>query len=268
MALARTLLGDNFKKGTLELNASDDRGLETVREKIKSFAAQKVYLPEGRHKIVILDEADSMTSNAQQALRLIMTDYSNTTRFALACNDSSKIIEPIQSRCTILRFSKLKNDEIYERLMTIIKSENIPYEEDGVKALIETSEGDMRYALNNMQSTVVGFGIITYENVYKIVDIPKPEILRDIFNLCKQGKIDNALENVDTLLSEGYNSYDIVSVIARVIQDANDIEDDLKYELLKVNSLIKIRVLDGIDSMAQMYGFIADLCEVCLNKNK
>lgn len=250
------------------MNASDDRGLDAVREKIKSFAAQKIPLPDGQHKIVILDEADSMTSSAQQALRLIITDYSNTTRFALACNDSSKVIEPIQSRCTILRYSKLKAEEIQERLEAIIKQENIPHNFNGVQALIDTSEGDMRYALNNLQSTVVGFGELTHENVYKIVDIPRPEIMRNIFDLCRRGDIDTALKNIDSLIEEGYNTYDIVNVISRVVQDSTDIEEDLKYELLKTVSLVKMKVLDGIDSAAQLYGFIGELCETCLAKNK
>jgi replication factor C subunit 2/4 len=104
------MLGDYVKQGTLELNASDDRGIEVVRDKIKQFAHQKVTVPPGMHKMIILDEADSMTESAQQALRMVMTEFSNTTRFALACNDSSKLIEPIQSRCAIVRFTKLNDD--------------------------------------------------------------------------------------------------------------------------------------------------------------
>jgi len=99
LALARTLLGDSFKEGVLELNASDDRGIEVVRGRIKAFAQKKVTLPPGKHKIVVLDEADAMTEGAQQAMRRTMEIYSSTTRFALACNMSEKIIEPIQSRC-------------------------------------------------------------------------------------------------------------------------------------------------------------------------
>jgi len=98
MCLAREMLKDTFKEAVLELNASDERGIDVVRDKIKSFAHQKVSVPENMHKIIILDEADSMTESAQQALRMVMTEYSDTTRFALACNDSSKIIEPLQSR--------------------------------------------------------------------------------------------------------------------------------------------------------------------------
>ena len=120
LALAHELLGDNFKKAVIELNASDERGINVVRDKIKRFAQQKIPLPEGRHKIIILDEADSMTSSAQGSMRVTISDYSNTTRFVLACNDSSKIIEAIQSRCTVLRFGKLSSEEIKERLKYVL----------------------------------------------------------------------------------------------------------------------------------------------------
>ncbi|KAL8145787.1 hypothetical protein AgCh_003803 [Apium graveolens] len=125
LALAHELLGANCKEGVLELNASDDRGIDVVRNKIKMFAQKKVTLPPGRHKIIILDEADSMTSGAQQALRRTMEIYSNSTRFALACNTSSKIIEPIQSRCALVRFSRLSDQEILGRLMVVVAAEKV-----------------------------------------------------------------------------------------------------------------------------------------------
>ncbi|XP_040988218.1 replication factor C subunit 2 isoform X2 [Juglans microcarpa x Juglans regia] len=125
LALAHELLGPNYKEAVLELNASDDRGIDVVRNKIKMFAQKKVTLPPGRHKIVILDEADSMTSGAQQALRRTIEIYSNSTRFALACNTSSKIIEPIQSRCALVRFSRLSDQEILGRLMVVVEAERV-----------------------------------------------------------------------------------------------------------------------------------------------
>merc|ERR1712159_636643 len=117
--LARELLGDKRKEAVLEMNASDERGIDVVRNKIKMFAQKKVSLPAGRHKIVILDEADSMTSAAQQAMRRTMEVHSHTTRFALACNTSSKIIEPIQSRCAILRYTRLSEEEITECMLKV-----------------------------------------------------------------------------------------------------------------------------------------------------
>jgi replication factor C subunit 2/4 len=115
-----------------------------VREKIKMFAKKKVTLPAGRHKLVLLDEADNMTTAAQQALRRIMEIYSDSTRFALACNISSKIIEPIQSRCAILRFGRLSDEEVLKRLREVLAKECVPYNDRGLEALIFTADGDMR----------------------------------------------------------------------------------------------------------------------------
>ena len=125
--LAHELLGHSYADGVLELNASDDRGIDVVRNQIKHFAQKKLHLPQGKHKIVILDEADSMTAGAQQALRRTMELYSNSTRFAFACNQSNKIIEPLQSRCAILRYSKLSDEDVLKRLLEIIKLEDVKY---------------------------------------------------------------------------------------------------------------------------------------------
>lgn len=184
MCMARQMLGDCVKAGTLELNASDDRGIDVVREKIKQFAHQKVVVPTGMHKLIILDEADSMTESAQQALRMVMTEFSNTTRFALACNDSSKLIEPIQSRCAIVRFTKLTDQEMLKRLKVVSDSEEFTTTTDGFQALIFTAEGDMRYALNNMQATAAGFDDINQENVFKVCDQPHPDLMLNVIKFC------------------------------------------------------------------------------------
>ena len=173
--LAHELLSNNkdpiktkniLKNAILELNASDSRGIDVVRNKIKMFAQQKVTLPLGRHKIIILDEADNMTSSAQQALRRTMELYSNTTRFALACNVSSKIIEPIQSRCAILRYTKLNEKQILNRINKIMKYEKInSWTNSGLEAIVFVANGDMRNAINSLQATYSGFNMITEDNV-------------------------------------------------------------------------------------------------------
>lgn len=178
LCLAHEMVGESYKSAVLELNASDARGIDVVRNKIKMFAQKKVNLPPGRHKIIILDEADSMTAAAQQALRRTMEIYSSSTRFALACNNSTKIIEPIQSRCAVLRFTRLSDAEILARLQQIIEMENVKYDASGLEAIVFIAEGDMRNALNSLQSTVSGFGFVNATNVFKVCDQPQPGKVR------------------------------------------------------------------------------------------
>ncbi|KAG5219862.1 replication factor [Salix suchowensis] len=202
--LAHQLLGDAYKEGVLELNASDERGIDVVRNKIKAFAQKKVTLPPGRHKIIILDEADSMTSGAQQALRRTMEIYSNTTRFCLACNMSNKIIEPIQSRCAMLRYAKLRDQEILKRLLEICEMEKVEYNDDGLTALIFTSEGDMRQAINNY-SLPIGFRFYLSR-----------QCLQRIIRACLKSDINGAMEKLNELWDQGYSAVDIVTTIFRV----------------------------------------------------
>eukprot|EP00126_Sphaerothecum_destruens_P007861 Sdes_comp20017_c0_seq2m12720 len=181
LCLAHMLLGSNYREAVLELNASDDRGIDVVRNTIKLFSQKKVSLPKGRHKIIILDEADSMTEGAQQALRRTMELYSSTTRFAFACNASDKIIEAIQSRCAILRYTRLSDAQILSRLLHICDQENVPRTEEGLEAVIFTAQGDMRQAINSLQSTFSGFGIVNDENVFKVCDQPHPVLIKVSF---------------------------------------------------------------------------------------
>ncbi len=262
LALARELLGDQFKIAVIELNASDERGIDTVRDKIKSFASQKIPLPEGRHKIIILDEADSMTETAQQALRVIISDSSQTTRFVFACNDSEKLIAPIQSRCIILRYSKLETKDIKKNILRVIQEEKLLYDEEGLTSLISTSEGDMRYALNNLQSTVFGFGILNKDNLYKIIDIPRPEKLVNIFELVQSKKLDEIIILLNDLLSEGYSLLDILHVFNRIILSDIKIEDDNKIKIMREISKYKSQLLDGFDKKIYAYTFFANLINI------
>lgn len=267
LALAHELLGENFKKAVIELNASDERGINVVRDKIKRFAQQKIPLPEGRHKIIILDEADSMTSSAQGSMRVTISDYSNTTRFVLACNDSSKIIEAIQSRCTVLRFGKLSSDDIKERIKYVLNNEKAKYDDSGLKAIIDTCNGDMRYALNNTQSCIVGFGEVNEENVYKIVELPRPKEIETIYNYCLNSKFIEAINKFGELFDEGYSCLEIISVFNRLIQESNKIDDKVRILLLKKISEYKMNLIDGLDSSLQMSGFISEIYNIIPKNN-
>ena len=210
------------------------------------------------HKIIILDEADSMTEAAQQALRMIMTEYTHTTRFALACNDSAKIIEPIQSRCAIMRFSRLADTEVIARLLKVIEKEQIEYDQKGLEAIVYLSDGDMRSALNNLQATVAGCGKVEYDNVFKVCDQPKPEVIQEIVSKARAGDFDKAAKLADGLWNEGYNAFDIVAGFNKVIQNA-DIPEGAKLKFLKELSLTKMRLVQGVGSLLQMHGFLAKM---------
>ncbi|KAI9496973.1 P-loop containing nucleoside triphosphate hydrolase protein, partial [Zychaea mexicana] len=267
LCLAHELLGSAYKEGVLELNASDDRGIDVVRNRIKTFAQTKVTLPPGRHKLIILDEADSMTSGAQQALRRTMEIYSNTTRFALACNQSNKIIEPIQSRCAVMRYTKLTDTQVLQRLMEICKMENVDATEDGLQALIFTADGDMRQAINNLQSTYYGFKQVNADNVFKVCDQPHPVVVRHILESCSKGDIMEADKCIRELYDLGYAALDIITTVFRVIKSFNELDEELRLDYLKEIGMTHMRILDGHQSLVQLSGLVARLCRLGKEKN-
>jgi replication factor C subunit 2/4 len=260
LCLARILLGEHFKNAVLELNASNERGIDVVRNKIKSFAQQKVTLPKGCHKIVILDEADSMTEGAQQALRRTMEIYSSTTRFALACNNSEKIIEPIQSRCAMIRFSKLTDSQVLAKCISVCQKENLDYTEDGLEAIVFTAQGDMRQALNNLQSTSSGFGKITSENVFKVCDEPHPLLVQNMLEHCVNGDIHKAYKIIKKLWQLGYAAEDLISNIFRVCKRIS-MDEKLKLCFVREIGLCHMKIIDGNNSLLQMSSLLARLCE-------
>lgn len=260
LCLARHLLGASFKEAVLELNASNERGIDVVRNRIKMFAQQKVTLPRGRHKIVILDEADAMTEAAQQALRRTMEMYSNTTRFALAANSSEKIIEPIQSRCAMLRYSRLSNPQVLAKLLDVCDKENVNYTEDGLEAIVFTAQGDMRQALNNLQSTHEGFNHVNSENVFKVCDEPHPLLIKEMLTHCANSDLDPAYKIAKHMWTLGYSAVDIITNIFRVCKTHTDLPEFLKLEFIKEIGKTHMLIVQGGTSLLQMSTLLARLC--------
>lgn len=262
LALAREMLGTSYKHAVLELNASDARGIDAVRNEIKTFAQTKVTLPPGKHKIIILDEVDSMTKGAQQSLRRIMEIYAHTTRFALACNHSSKIIEPIQSRCAILRFTKLDDQDLKDRLKVVLAAESIDkFDDSGITALLFTAQGDMRQALNNLQSTWSSFQQITAETVYKVVDQPHPDKIHTCLKHCANHELRAAIEVVSILHKQGYSAQDLLNTIFAVCK-YSDISEHKRLEFIRFIAAAQLTLAEGCDSFLQLTATLARMCTV------
>lgn len=255
--LAHEMLGDAYSQAVLELNASDDRGIDVVRNQIKHFAQKKCHLPQGKQKIIILDEADSMTAGAQQALRRTMELYSNTTRFAFACNQSNKIIEPLQSRCAILRYSKLSDEQVLKRLLEVIKAEDVKYTNDGLEAIIFTAEGDMRQAINNLQSCVAGHGLVNGDNVFKIVDSPHPLIVKKM--LLAPTLDESIIYLRDELWGKGYSAVDIVTTCFRVTKTLFQVREVKRLEMIKEIGITHMRILEGVGTYLQLASMLAQI---------
>lgn len=219
-----------------------------------------------RHKIIILDEADSMTGAAQQALRRTMELYSSTTRFCLACNVSTKIIEAIQSRAAILRYSRLSNDDVLQCLLKVCQAEEVAYTDDGLEAILFTAEGDMRHALNNLQASSYlasssGGGTVNQNTVFKVCDQPHPKIVANIITFCSQGNAKEAADTMRTLYRSGYSASDIIGTIFKVVKARTDLTEGMKLEFMREIGFTHMRISDGVNSLLQLVGLVARLSQ-------
>ncbi|KAH0785877.1 P-loop containing nucleoside triphosphate hydrolase protein [Histomonas meleagridis] len=262
LCLCNELLGNLVKEAVIELNASDERGIEVVRQSIKSFAKKHVNLPPGRHKIILLDEADSMTPAAQQAMRRIMEKYSNTTRFVFACNMSDKVIEPIQSRCAIVRFTKVEEGEIATRLAQICEQQNVGFTKEGIDALAVLSDGDMRTAVNGLQATAIRYGFINPENVQNTVDAPNPTAMTEIYDSMRKEDLRSALTVLSGLEMRGHSASDIVQSLFKAARRDLIFGEKLKLLILKEIGLTQMAMAQGVSSPLQLDGLLARIYKI------
>lgn len=261
--LAKEILKDRYQEALLELNASDDRGMEVIRKKIRVFAQKKLTLSLHQHKIILLDEADSMIPGAQQAIRRIMERFSKTTRFALICNDSTKIIEPLASRCTTLPFMVLSKLAIQTRLQQVMKEEKIVhYEEEALKAILDLSQGDLRYGLNILQKVYIGFKSITYDNVYRVAVKPPAKWIAQILILCAQRKLHKAITLFGEIRKQGYASTDLLDAFFSVLVDLQSLTEKQKKLFAKQVGITQEIMGHGCNSALQFHALLARLCRL------
>ena len=261
LALAHDLYGERWRENVLELNASDERGITTIRERVKEYA-RTVALGEVPFKLIILDEADNMTADAQQALRRIMELYTTTARFCLIANYPSKIIEPIQSRCAFFRFRPLSKEHVFERLKYIAEQEGVKVTEEGLEAIWEVSQGDMRRAINTLQAAAA-LGIVTAENVYKAIGMAKPKEVQEMIALALKGDFMGARDRLRTLLiNYGLSGIDVIKQVHREIFNPRStvkLPEDIKVEIADLAGEVEFRIVEGADDEIQLSAFLAKL---------
>jgi len=260
LCLARDLYGDAYREHLMELNASDERGINVVRETVKTFARVRS-IGEIPFKIMILDEADNMTSDAQQALRRTMERYTETCRFILCANYSGKIIEPIQSRCAPFRFTFLPRDDQDKYLKHIAENENLKLLKDGLDAIFEVCSGDLRRAINTLQAAASLSKPVDAKVVYSITGKASPADVQKMIETVMGGNFLEARKQLrDMIQKYGVAGSDIIRQIHTEIFRA-EIPEPWKIKLADVVGEIDYRLVEGADEEVQLSALLARLVE-------
>lgn len=257
LALAKDFYGDNIKQNFLELNASDERGIDTVRNKVKDFARSKA-LGKAPFKIIFLGESDALTRDAQQALRRTMEKFTSSCRFILDCNYPSKIIDPIQSRCVLFRFKPLNKEEVVSYLNMISESEGLSVNKGVLEEVYNISKGDMRKAVNVLQSSSVLESVITNELVHEVASIARPDEVRECLELAIKGDFIKARDLLfDTILKYGMSGLDVVKQIQREVLNLEVLSAEKRIELIGVVGEYEFRIVEGSDEFVQLESLLA-----------
>jgi len=260
LCLAQDLYGSGYQEHLMELNASDERGINVIRETVKTFARTKA-MGEVPFKILILDEADNMTSDAQQALRRTMERYTETARFILIANYSSRIIEPIQSRCAPFRFTHLPEDQIRKRIEYIAEQEEVTVTEDGMKAIIDLGGGDLRRTINILQTAASTGKPIDEETVYSVVGRANPADVREMMLTALNGDFIKAREKLrELLLKYGLAGSDILGQIHNEVFRLS-IPENWKVKIIEIIGETDYRLMQGSNEEIQLSALLAKFVE-------
>ena len=256
MCLAREILGDHWKDHTLELNASDERGINMVRDRVKKFARFSGLDTRIPFKIIILDEADEMTSDAQTALRRIIEDTARYCRFILIANNISKIIEPLQSRCAVFKFTRISEDDVTSYLEEISKKEKVKFDQKGLKTIYSYSEGDMRHAINILQATA-SLGIVNESNVKTSAGLSKVNDVGEILKLAIAGKLSDARNKmIEIIKVYGMSESDFLKYLN---EESYKIKTGKLDEILETLAKYDYRLIIGANPEIQLSALLAEL---------
>lgn len=258
-AFCKEKYGDDWQNHVLEMNASDERGIDVVRDKIKTFAAEGGVLAEHDFNVAILDESDSMTRDAQPAMRRVMEDFHDRTRFILLCNYSSRIIDPIQSRCAPLRMSPLADDQILELLHDVAGEEGVDFEDEQLWEIAKYADGDARRAIHTLQSAVVD-GSVTDVSLEAVVSMVDRAAIEEIVELALGGAQEDAVEALDSLLEEGADPGMLAEEFLVVVKERReDLPADSWALLLDDIASAEWRTMQGASPKIQFHNLVASM---------
>jgi len=261
LVIAREMFGENWRQNFLELNASDERGIDVVRVKVKDFARTRA-IGNVPFKIIFLDECDALTKEAQQALRRTMENYTATCRFILAANYSSKIIDPIQSRCAVFRFKPLPKEDVFAIIDTIAKQEGLKLAQEAKQALYDASEGDCRRLENILQSCAAMQDNITPELVFSMASMAQPREIAQLLQLAASGDFLKARDTLlDTMLKYGLSGLDVIRQIQKEVWNLS-IDNRAKVALIDKCGEIEFRMVEGSDEFIQLEALLAHVSAV------
>ncbi len=256
LVIAKQLFKNEWHQNFLELNASDERGIDVVRNKVKDFARTRA-IGDVPFKIIYLDECDALTKEAQQALRRTMENYTRTCRFILSCNYSSKIIDPIQSRCAIFRFRLLSEQDVLRIIERISREEGLEIDEKAKKALYEISNGDVRRLENIMQSSAALSKKITEDLIYSMASSVRPKELKEVLSFAIQNKfVESRNKLLDLMLKYGLSGMDVIKQIQKEILEL-DTNSRNKMRLIAKCGEIEFRMTEGSDEFIQLEALLS-----------
>ncbi len=262
LALTKDIFGDNFSGNLLEMNASDERKLENIRNKVKQFARTTPY-GDADFKVIFLDEADALTNDAQGALRRIMEQYAQTCRFILSCNYSSKVIEPIQSRCAVFRFRPLPVIDVRDQIKKVAKEEGVNMDDESCNAIVDVSQGDLRKAITALQVAATIDKNLTRELIYETTATAPPESLHQYLLACREDGFHAARRRLrDMLDMYGLAGTDFVNQLHKELYSADFLTDEKKLFLTELMAEIDFRLVEGGGEVLQLDALTAKICQV------